>query len=275
MLEENLELFETKPSGAPKSLSRRDWVNACSFFPMSDQETLEQVVRKTSEYSSLGLRPVVILDLDSTLYEVKPRTFHILKEWSNSHESLPFEETRDLFKNLSGHQVGYSIKDTFSELGLCHEKNNAAFESIKTFWRNRFFTNDYLFHDHPYPGSPDFAWKVYNAGAHIVYLTGRDDPGMGRGTQANLIRDQFPHSKPKITSLLKPKREMNDLLHKRKATEKIQTLGTVIASFENEPLNLVSLSKIFPEAMHVFVDTVCSSDPAPVTQGIYRIRNFI
>lgn len=251
-------------------LARKAWVEACDFHPLSDRETLEKVVALTAQHEN----PVVILDLDSTLYEVKPRTHRILLEWSTSEEALEHGALLSAFQSLALSHVGYSIQDTFKYLDLCHEENAKAVEAVKRFWDSRFFTNDYLPYDHAYPGSPEFAWKLHNQGAHLVYLTGRDEPGMGRATRENLLRDGFPLNLPRTTVMLKKERKIDDLLHKLEAAQILKDFGTVVASFENEPKNVVSLSEIFPQAMHVFVDTVCGNHPAPVRGGLYRIEGY-
>ena len=47
-------------------------------------------VEKLKAQAKLGRReahPLVLLDLDSTLYEVGPRTYQILREWVETSES--------------------------------------------------------------------------------------------------------------------------------------------------------------------------------------------
>lgn len=97
---------------------------------------------------------------------------------------------------------------------------------------------------------------------------------MGEGTRANLLRDGFPWNVERTHLLLKPNFEMPDLEHKTNAGEYIRTHGKLVASFENEPLNIVGLYRLFPDAMHVFIDTGCSETPATPLQGLYRIEGF-
>lgn len=255
----------------PKTkLARKNWVEACGWHPLTDAEVLQKVLRLTAE----TVNPVVILDLDSTLYEVKPRTHRILTEWADSEDALQHTPVRKVFQKLTLPQVGYSVRDTFDHLKLCQNENAGAVDSVRRFWTSRFFTSQYLPYDHAYAGSPEFAQKLYDLGAHLVYLTGRDEPGMGHGTRENLVRDGFPLNVPRTTTMLKPERKMDDLVHKKRATEILRQFGNVVASFENEPLNVVSFSEIFPEAMHVFMDTVCSHEPAPIRDGFYRIQQY-
>ena len=258
---------------------RQDWINHCEFHPLSNREVLMQVIDETKAgLKGKSATPVLLLDLDSTLYEVGPRTYQILKEWLASPQSGAFKAAREAIALLKPHQVGYSIKDTFANVGLDAQKLSEAQEALKSakkFWTERFFTNEYLDYDHAYPGAADFVKEAYEHGAELVYLTGRDEPGMGDGTRARLLKDGFPWEVERTHLLLKKRFEMDDLDHKSKAADYINGVGSLIASFENEPPNLIALSEVFPKAMHVFVDTIYSDRPALPKKGLYRITGFI
>jgi hypothetical protein len=173
-------------------------------------------------------------------------------------------------------QIGYSIRDTFKAVGLDIQQPAVmkAMEALKKFWSERFFTSSYLDYDLAYPGAAQFTRKLYALGAEIVYLTGRDEPGMGEGTRKRLIEDGFPWKVAKTHLLLKPTASEPDLEHKLNAGTYIRKHGTLVASFENEPANLSALYRAFPDAMHVFVDTVSSDHEAVPCQGLYRIFGF-
>lgn len=256
---------------------RREWIQSCEFHAHSNPEVLNQVhewIEKDRAQNTLA--PVLLLDLDSTLYEVGSRTFQILKEWIASPESREFPKVRDRLTQMKLPEMGYSLLDTFSALGLSVMDLGVedALKAAKKFWGQRFFTNEYLSFDQTYAGAPEFVQKAYEVGAEIVYLTGRDEPGMGKGTRNRLIRDGFPFDKDRTHLLLKKSFELDDLDHKTKATDYVKRTGNLIASFENEPPNVVALSDIFPAAMHVFVDTIYSDRPALPKAGFYRITGF-
>ena len=263
---------------------RGDWVSASTFHDLSEDDVLREVARRVSDLkaslspsAAKSAHPLVLLDLDSTLYEVGPRTHQILREWLASPESAPFAHVRSVLARLEAEHVGYSLKDTFKAVGLEvdeHEEVYKAERSAKKFWGARFFTNEYLQYDHVYPGAAAFARELFKLGAELVYLTGRDEPGMGDGTRARLIADGFPFNVPGTHLLTKKAFELDDLEHKQAAATYIRAHGTLIASFENEPPNVVALYEIFPEAMHVFVDTVYSDRPTLPRGDLYRIKGF-
>ncbi len=145
---------------------------------------------------------------------------------------------------------------------------------MRSFWTDRFFTSSYLVHDRPYLGAVKFVQDIYNLGAKVVYLTGRDEPNMGEGTRANLVRDGFPWNVERTQLLMKPEAYMDDLEFKRQAAILVNSQGALIASFENEPPNVAALHELLPDVMHVFVDTVCSEQLARPRKGLYRIPGF-
>lgn len=253
-------------------LARTEWVNACQFHDLSEEEVLREVARRVSG----SKHPLVLLDLDSTLYEVGPRTRQILHEWLMDERSARFPLVRTALARMEHHHLGYSLRDTFKAVGLSldAEEVRKAAEEAKRFWAERFFTSRYLQYDRVYPGAAQFVRELYSLGAELVYLTGRDAPGMGDGTLENLRKDGFPIETAKTHLLLKPSASMDDLRHKQDAAEYVKKHGSLKASFENEPLNLVALYRLFPESMHVFVDTVCSDHPAAPCEGLYRISCF-
>lgn len=262
-------------------LARKEWINACGFNELNERDVLREVSRRVSEAKAKAAgrkehHPLVLLDLDSTLYEVGTRSHYIFKEWAGTPEGQTYSAVSSAIDSLLDHQVGYSVRDTLRTLGLDleHAEVQEGMNVLKKFWQDRFFTNEYLPHDRPYPGAARFARAVHELGAEIVYLTGRDEPGMGEATRANLIRDDFPWGGERTHLLMKPAFHLPDLEHKKNAADYIRRHGTLVASFENEPANLIALYDIFPQAMHVFVETVCSDHATHPRQGLYRIRSF-
>jgi hypothetical protein len=259
-----------------KNLVRKDWIQSCEFHPLSDAEVLNHVVQTANQKKG-----VVLLDLDSTLYEVGPRTLQILREFKESPESREFPKVRDHLDQLSLKNMGYSLHDTFVNLGILKPEAatldreiQAALKTGYQFWAKRFFTNEYLAFDHAYEGAQSFVRDVYDAGAEIIYLTGRDEPGMGKGTRNRLIEDGFPFDQERTHLLLKENFHLDDLEHKSKATEYVKKFGELVASFENEPPNVVAIHDIFPGSIHVFMDSVYSDRPADTRHGLYRIESF-
>jgi hypothetical protein len=271
----------------PELHARQSWIAACEFHPLSVKAVLQRISQQVSDQVNLKERAIVLLDLDSTLYEVGRRTHFILQEWAQSPLASSHPQAQALILQMKHETVGYSIRDTFSNMDLVESRAidslkareslthlSNAFEEVRSFWTDRFFTSSYLVHDRPYLGAVEFVRNIHALGAHIVYLTGRDEPNMGEGTRANLIRDGFPWDTERTQLLMKPAAHMDDLVFKKQAAGLVNGHGKLIASFENEPPNVAALHELLPEVMHVFVDTVCSDNLARPRRGLYRIDGF-
>ncbi len=257
---------------------RNDWRREAGFSPLSESQVLDLVIEnlRTFRKTLRTNRPIVIFDLDSTLYEVGPRTFKIYRTWFEQYGTQMPEGVAKPFAALTQAQVGYSVRDTFKNIGIDDklEETQKAIEHLHDFWFERFFGDGFLAHDHPYAGAAEYVRAVKREGARIIYLTGRERSKMQTGTIENLKRDGFPMDETTFL-LMRENPFFDDVEHKRTAVQKWIGKGTIVATFENEPRNLVELKKMLPSAIHVFVDTICSDYPADVTHGLYRITKFI
>jgi len=253
-------------------LARKDWVKACEFPEMGNYEILERVF---DGVKSVQESPTVIFDLDSTLYDIAPRTVAIIHHFLAESGGRLSSEVHHALEKLNGAENFYSLNDIFLLLGLSLEKPSVAsdLDVLKEFWFTYFFSNHYLHHDRPYPGAVSFVRELHARGATIIYLSGRNEPFMGDGTRGNLVRDKFPLAE-RTHLFLKDRPERQDLEYKRNLVHEIRSAGTPIAFFENEPQNLVALYESFPTSIHIFVDTVCSEAPAKVCAGLYRIYEY-
>ncbi|NBX77142.1 MAG: HAD family hydrolase [Proteobacteria bacterium] len=255
--------------------SRKQWQESTHFHPLSEPEVLSLVAQTIVRFKS-ALRPLVLLDLDSTLYEVGPRTLRIIQEWLPSYSNKLPLDLKLALENLAPEQVGYSLKDTFANLGfpVATRELETITADLKTFWWDRFFSSDYLPHDRPYPGAVEYANHLYDLGAEVCYLTGRSEARMRKGTEANLLRDGFPFHMEGTLLLMRQEEDWSDERHKSHQVANLAHKGFPVASFENEPVNLVTLSKLIPHAAHIFVDTVCSDHGAEPGKNLYSIKGF-
>lgn len=257
-----------------KSFSREQWKAACTFHQKDSKELVSHLKAQIDLFRREGLAPSILLDLDSTLFEVSPRTHRILQEAGKKmRRKLPKSVSTALME-IQADQVGYSIQDTLTNLGFAEDAiSSQAERKLSEFWEPRFFSNPYLIHDRPYKGASEFVQGLHRYGAHIVYLTGRHRREMEKGTRHNLLRDGFP-LEDKTELHLKPSREMDDVEFKTEIALKVNETRPIVASFENEPRNIAGLMRVLPDALHVFVDTVCSTKPAQAVKGLVRLDGF-
>lgn len=238
--------------------------------PLPNQiELLNRVLQAVSDHGTRPA-PAVVFDLDATLFDNRPRTLEIIREYRD--EVAPVDpELADALSSLDVSQVDYLLTDTLKRCGVYRAD---VVKQISTYWRERFFTDEYIACDVPLAGAPEYVRACYEAGAVIVYLTGRDIPGMLAGTVAKLRDDGFPIAVAGTELVLKPDPNMSDEAFKRTALPTLDRVGEVIAFFDNEPANCNLAKTMFPEASVVLLETQkVPGAPEPI-EGIEVIADF-
>jgi beta-phosphoglucomutase-like phosphatase (HAD superfamily) len=215
-------------------------------------------------------KPVVIFDLDGTLMDNRPRVVAILHElaehWKRDRPSASERIAQANVDNLA-----YSLRENMMLLGV--EEPNLV-EEGEAFWTKRFFTDDYLRHDVALPGAADFARRLHDAGANLVYLTGRDLPNMALGTFASLRDLGFPIGVVGTELVTKPDFETPDATFKAGVAREMRRLGEVMAVFDNEPANCNALFEAYPQSASIFVDTLHAPDPPDLLPEVHVIDGF-
>lgn len=210
--------------------------------------------------------PVVVFDLDSTLFSTRERTFKILQEAVDR-----FPELGRALAKVDAYTLGWEFWHDLQEAGVTDDN---ALRGIRDFWHERFFTSDYLVHDRPMPGAVEYVNAVFRAGGIVCYLTGRDQPVMGAGTIDSLRRHGLPFDEPRVELILKANAKQSDQEHKRLAVERVHALGTVVAAFDNEPELVNLFVDEFPDALVVLYDSIHSPTGIIPYPGIPRITSF-
>ena len=216
-----------------------------------------------------GERPVVIFDLDGTLYDNRPRTIRIVHALA---ASLPIEHDRDaaILRTLGPNDLRYRLEDTLRPLDVSEEVITLA----KKRWFSRFFTDSACADDVPVRGAAPFVQRCFHRGATVVYLTGRDIPGMLVGTVRTLRDDGFPIGQPRVELVLKPTFEEDDTGFKRRMLDPMNELGTIVATFENEPGNANLFHHRWPDRNAVLLDTQSAPGAPPLDPACIRVPDF-
>lgn len=252
--------------------ARAEWKSKSNLTPITWSEVVQKILDHPSRMSKR--KAAVIFDLDSTLYNVQPRTFEIIREWRESSQSKSYGMLREIAMQLSPDDIQYSLKDTFEAKArqLNYEIHPADTRGLRAFWTDRFFTSEYLKFDHLYPGALEAVKQIYDLDLQVIYLTGRESLAMEIGTRNRLMSDGFPMNEEATRMLLRTDLEGGDLDHKVNALRDLEE--PVLCSIENEPANLVAMKAVCPEAIHVLKDTVCSDKAAPVSSGVFLMKSF-
>lgn len=203
---------------------------------------------------------VIVFDLDGTLMDNRPRVVAILHELGEHWSTLHPEAAARCARATTG-DIGYGFLANLRRLGV---EGAALHEEGLAFWKARFFGDPHVRHDVEVRGARAFARAVYDAGAVIVYLTGRDLPNMALGSFASLRDLGFPIGLIGTELVVKPRFETPDVDFKRAVAPDLSRLGTVIASFDNEPANVNLLLEAHPASAGVLLDTQYAPDPPPL-----------
>lgn len=213
-------------------------------------DVLQRILAAVAEHPSKPA-PAVVFDLDATLFDNRPRTLEILMEFRE--EVAPVDpELADALLSLEVGRIHYLLTDTLKTCGIYRSD---IVKRISAFWHERFFTDEYVACDVPLAGAPEYVRACYEAGAVVVYLTGRDIPGMLAGTVAKLRDDGFPIAVAGTELVLKPDPNMSDEAFKRTALPTLDRVGDLIAFFDNEPANCNLAKAMFPDATVVLLET--------------------
>jgi hypothetical protein len=217
-----------------------------------------------------GTPPVVVFDLDGTLMDNRPRTTAILHELAATWQTTEPELAARLAA-ADPEKIPYHFKDTLARFDVARA-DLVAFAT--DYWKARFFANPHIQHDIEVKGASRFARGCYEAGASIVYLTGRDLPQMGVGSFGSLSALGFPIGVCGTELVLKPDPKMLDFEFKRTEAPKIARVGKVVASFDNEPENCNIFLAQYPDAESVLLDTQHAGGAPPLSEGVKVIPDF-
>jgi hypothetical protein len=214
--------------------------------------------------------PVLVFDLDGTLLDNRPRVariFHELAEvWRSNH---PAHATS--LAGCKADDIQYGLTENLERLGV-HDPALLA-EGLE-FWKARFFTDEYLRYDVETAGARTFVRACYEAGATIVYLTGRDLPNMALGTFASLRDLGFPIGVVGTSLVTKPAFEIPDAEFKQEVAPSLARHGSVVATFDNEPANCNLFLEFLPAARCVFLDTHHAPNPPDLDRRAVVLDTF-
>jgi len=222
---------------------------------------LQQVLDRIRSAVDREVLPLIVFDLDSTLFSTRSRNLRILRSFAEDRRET-FPELLELADSLQASDFGYKVTGPLEAAGVLTEELQG---DLLDYWAKRFFTDRYCQDDDPIEGAAEFVRLCHEAGGLIYYLTGRHVGGMEHGTLSALIRCGFPCCRGRVELHLKPDFHMPDGEFKNQAVEDIRSHGgEVVATFENEPGHANRFADCFPGALHFLLETVHSpTAPAP------------
>jgi len=221
-----------------------------------------------SRAKGMGRRAVVIFDLDSTVFDNKPRQARILREFGQARGIAPLSACA-----ASHFSSGWDLRAAMRNCGLSADEAERLHPEAKRFWLGRFFTSDYCTEDVAISGAPQFVKAVADTGAIICYISGRPEE-MRRGTLDAMRKCGFLTPSKSVHLILKSSPSIPDDDFKREAHRQAAELGEVVAVFDNEPTHVNDYRRRFPEATVVHLATDHSGRPVALLEGILSVPDF-
>lgn len=213
---------------------------------------------------------MVLFDLDGTLYDNRPRTLRIVHAFA---AQLGAEEEADarILRALRSTDLSYLLEDALRPRGV----SESVLQLAKDAWAKRFFTDAACADDVPVAGAVAYVRACWERGATVVYLTGRDTPGMMLGTTRTLRDDGFPLGVPRVELVMKPTFEENDTAFKRRLLAEFDRLGAVVGGFDNEPVNCNMLLEKWPDCASILLDTQRAPGAPPLDARCAMVPDFL
>ncbi len=239
---------------------------------LSARQVLDRLLAAAHAQSqrAQGRRAWVALDMDGTLFDNRPRTLAILHSFAMSHrEVLPELLTR--VQQLKLDDLHYAPSQAIDALGVARPELGAQFTA---YWRDRFFTNSFQPLDHVEPGAVELAHRLVDAGLGVVYLTGRDRPGMMHGVLQSLDAHGFPLMTPQSQVVLKPDFHHDDIAFKREALAELAKNGPVVGLIDNEPGIVNMALEVLPETLCVRILRPHAPNPPRLDPRAVQIASF-
>ncbi|OED40438.1 hypothetical protein AB833_12050 [Chromatiales bacterium (ex Bugula neritina AB1)] len=241
----------------------------CGASPLAREQAVELLTRVLQQCPG----KTVVFDLDSTLLNNRPRNAVIMREFSRIAGVSELAEAR------ADHWQDWSAARAMANMGLNPAQVARHLEEFEQFWGERFFTSEYCVHDEQINGAAVFVGRVAEAGASIIYLTGRPEE-MRYGTLQCLQRLGFPvpaspHvSDPAVVLTMKPESNGSDDTFKFEQARQLEAHKQVAAVFDNEPQHINTYNELLThaECIHLFTDH--SMREIPLRAGIPSIVDF-
>jgi hypothetical protein len=243
--------------------------------PSSKSGLLRQILGQIKNISENGGKSLAVFDLDSTLFDVSPRLQRILLDFAENPENQKkFPESVQVLKTIQTQRSDWGIKQSLIRSGL--DNHSTEFhQAVRQFWIESFFSGRYLKYDLPSDGAVDFVNQVHEAKCEIVYLSGRDQPGMEKDTRQVLQSWKFPLDDQASRLVLKPQKGMDDAKFKRDWFLEIpDDVYTRIWFFENEPMNVNLIRQHLPNIEIVFFESTHAGKAEPPSD-LPKILHFL
>jgi hypothetical protein len=227
--------------------------------------TLEDVLARAAAAGPKGL---VVFDLDSTIFDNRPRQARIVREFGKAKGVAQLERCQPFH-----FESGWDLRGAMVSCGLSQDEAEGLLREFKTFWGARFFTSEYCKDDIEIVGAPRYLHEVAKTKARLLYVTGRHE-GMREGTVQSMAKCRMVLPGEGAELLMKPSAAADDDDYKRTAHQLLAQLGDVLAAFDNEPTHINDYADRFESTVAVHLATDHSGRPVRLRHRVVSVPHF-
>jgi hypothetical protein len=148
---------------------------------------MEELISRLDQALNEQNKLICVFDIDSTIFNVSPRNQEIFDLFCSTNLNA-----REVLHKVSS---GYRLKQR--DWGLRPYLSHASLSDklradAREFWKRHFFAGTFLGSDQPYSKVVDWIQALHSKKARIMYLTGRDNKRMRKGTLLQLKTWRLP-----------------------------------------------------------------------------------
>ena len=217
---------------------------------------------------AVGEKGLLVFDLDSTVFDNRPRQSRIVREYGKARGLAPLETCEARHWNS-----GWDLKAAMIACGLSPELAEKNYHDAKNYWGARFFTSEYCVDDIEVPGAPQYLDAALKTGAQVVYVTGRHEE-MRAGSVKCMAKCKMPVPGDRVSLVMKPTLRESDDSYKIQAHAQLAKMGTVVAAFDNEPTHANDYAKNFADATVIHLATDHSGRPVELLSRIISVPDL-
>ena len=213
-----------------------------------------------------------ILDIDSTLVTTHQRNQAILDNFVKEFKELHPEDCEQIAQAQC--EFGdYGIETSLKRIDF-NPSEQGLHQKLMQFWRDHFFTNEYLKVDLPTNGAVEWVQAIDSQNIPFIYLTARHKVSMWEGTLESLNQLGFPINEEILF--------LKDDLSKKDEEYKSHLIANIIKKnsdktiwlIDNEPVVLNQIKNDHPQVNLVWFDSVHSGKQQP-PQNVTTINSFV
>lgn len=265
-------------ASAVESLAGSQWVQASTFEPLSAEELFSAIFKRIEQVKAQGRQPVVMVDLDETLYDFRPRNRAVYLTWAEENaKNVHFARVLSSSPLLLSQRSPFDMAKILDSSGVSYDQEEI--EALISYWQTYSQSNNWVHLDQPFPHSVEMLNALYSAGTKIIYMTSRFE-NMREGTEGNLVRDGFPLKEQGCPLIMRvsPRSQQVAWQLKVNALQRVMLEDPqveLVATIDNEPGTAVALRAQFSRAYHVFMHSWFGERSAEVVhEGLFYILGF-